>query len=83
LAGIDGRLGRFVDAGLAFSVRPEDFYGEVTRKDVLFSLDSDVMVKPTTWLGIELGATWVQRASNFTEIQYDNVVAKLGLKLAY
>jgi hypothetical protein len=81
--GVDSRLGRFVGLGGGFGVRLEDYSGEVERRDVFLKIDGGLLLTPLQWLGIDLGASWVQRASGHTEIQYDNTSARLMLNFSY
>ena len=81
--GVDSRLGRFVGLGGGFGVRLEDYVGEIDRRDVFLRIDGDLALTPLDWLGIDMGVSWVQRASGHTEIQYDNTTARVMLNFSY
>jgi hypothetical protein len=83
LAQLESRFGRHFGTQVAGSVRIENYEGEVTRRDIFLGVDGDFLITPLPWMGIDLGVSWVQRASSQTEIQYDNVTARLMLEFSY
>jgi hypothetical protein len=76
-------LGRYVSLDGRAGVRVENYEGEVTRRDIFWNIDGDVVFHPTAWFDIDAGVGWVQRASSQTEIQYDNVSANVTMTFSY
>ncbi len=81
--GLKSRWGRYLRSDLSAAVRAEKYSGEVERNDVFWSANGAVHILPAKWMDIELGASWVQRASSQAEIQYDNVIGRAVLHFTY
>lgn len=66
-----------------FGLRFEDFDGEVDRNDILLRLQGDATYKFTDWIALSGGAWWTQRASDYVDIQYDDVNIHLATTFSY
>jgi hypothetical protein len=80
---LQSRWGRYVTSRVGGGARFEQYSGEVDRRDVFLDINGGFVIQPVTWLGFDLGARWMQRASSQTEVQYDNVLAHLMLQFRY
>jgi hypothetical protein len=81
--------GTFADkVGLSMHTgyRYESYVGEIARLDHLLNVGGDLVYKTTPFMDLGLGGGWTQRASadgDNAEIEYDDVVIRVGMTLTY
>lgn len=86
--GLNSRWGKYLVSNVAAGPRFERYIGEAQdgrgqRRDIYWQVDFGLTVSPTAWFDISAGGFWVQRASNYRDLQYDNVQGHLLLHFQY
>jgi hypothetical protein len=82
-ASLSSEFGARVQSELFVIARFENFYGEVERRDILLRAGGNIDVEMNSWSSISGGVTWLQRASSFEDIQYDDVQFSLMANFTY
>ena len=82
-ASLNSEFGARVQSELFVIARFENFYGEVERRDILLRAGGNIAVEMNSWSSMSGGVTWLQRASSFEDIQYDDVQFSLMANFTY
>ncbi|MBN2800123.1 MAG: hypothetical protein JXX28_13340 [Deltaproteobacteria bacterium] len=82
-ADISARMGARVRTVVGFSGRTEDYFGEISRQDVMLRTKGDLTYYVDDWASVTAGVWWDERASSDVSAEYDDINVHLMTTFTY
>ncbi|MBT3221055.1 MAG: hypothetical protein HN348_18385 [Proteobacteria bacterium] len=72
-AGLESRYGTRFGSNIKILTRFEGYEGQVERNDILLQAQGDFSVDLADWATLSTGVWWIERGSNTSSVEYDDV----------